>query len=139
MRRTDGESVRRDAWGHTLAREPGPTPGTPGPLVLRCLRQDGWYDLYAIGTEPRFPVDLTVTSHFTSTHLLSPFHGRMLVQRSTPGRRVVLHNLELTTPHTDLTSQKRRVRPGELPLLLASEFGVHLDAADAAALVARYA
>ncbi|MFE2151295.1 arylamine N-acetyltransferase [Streptomyces lavendulae] len=139
MRLKDGESVRRDAWVHTLAREPGPTPGTPGPLVLRCLRQGGWYDLYAIGTEPRFPVDLTVTSHFTSTHLLSPFHGRMLVQRSTPGRRVVLHNLELTTLHTDLTSEKRRVRPGGLPLLLASEFGVHLDAADAAALVARYA
>lgn len=138
MRLKDGESVRQEAWVHTLVREPGPTPGTPGPLVLRCLRQDGWHDLYAIGTEPRFPIDYTVTSHFTSTHPLSPFHARMLVQRSTPGHRIVLHNLELTTLRTDLTSEKRRVLPGELPLLLENEFGVHLDTADTAALVARY-
>ncbi|MEU7259721.1 arylamine N-acetyltransferase [Streptomyces rimosus] len=138
LRLRDGEILRQGGWTYTLAREEGPTPGTQGPLVLRRLRQDGWFDLYAIGTEPRFPIDFTVTSHFTSTHPLSPFHGTLLVQKSAADRRLVLHHTHLTTYLPDLSTDRRQVAAKELPVVLSEEFGVGLDAEDAAALVARY-
>ncbi|KOG51172.1 acetyltransferase [Streptomyces griseoflavus] len=124
----DGELMRQGGWTYTLAREEGPTPGTQGPLVLRRLRQDGWFDLYAIGTEPRFPIDFTVTSHFTSTHPLSPFHGTLLVQKSAADQRLVLHNTRLTTYLPDLSTDRRQVAAEELPALLSEEFGIELDA-----------
>ncbi|OKJ05622.1 arylamine N-acetyltransferase family protein [Kitasatospora sp. CB01950] len=138
IRLRDGEVARQSGWTYGLVREGGPTPGTTGPLVLSLLRPDGWFGLYAIGGEPRFPIDFTVTSHFTSTHPLSPFHGRLLVQKPAADRRLVLRDTELARLLPDFTEERRRVPAGELPGLLAEEFGIVLDAEDSAALVARY-
>ncbi|MGW2873940.1 arylamine N-acetyltransferase family protein [Kitasatospora sp. NPDC001225] len=138
LRLRDGEVVRQSGWTYGLRREEGPTPGAAGPLVLRRLRRDGWFDLYAIGTEPRFPVDFTVTSHFTSTHPRSPFRGKLLVQKPAAGQRLVLRDTELTRLLPDFTEESRRVSAGELPGLLSGEFGLALDAEDTAALVARH-
>ncbi|MET8539839.1 arylamine N-acetyltransferase [Kitasatospora sp. NPDC004799] len=138
IRLRDGEVARQSGWTYELVRQPGPTPGTAGPLLLRRWRTDGWFDLYAIGTEPRFPVDFTVTSHFTSTHPRSPFHDKLLVQRPAADQRLVLRDTELTRLLPDRPEERRRVPAGELPGLLDEEFGVALDAEDTAALVARY-
>ncbi|MEU5811353.1 arylamine N-acetyltransferase [Streptomyces sp. NPDC047718] len=138
LRLRDGEVVRQGGWTYGLVREEGPTAGMPGPLVLRRLRQHGWYDLYAIGTEPRFPIDYLMTSHFTYTHPRSPFQDTLLVQRPAADRRLVLHDTELTTLLPDFTAETRRVPAEELPTLLTEEFGIGIDADDATALVARY-
>ncbi|MFE7594836.1 arylamine N-acetyltransferase [Kitasatospora sp. NPDC057512] len=138
LRLRDGEIARQSGWTYGLVREEGPTPGAAGPLVLRRLRHGGWFDLYAIGTEPRFPVDFTVTSHFTSTHPRSPFHDKLLVQKPAADRRLVLRDTELTRLLPDLTEESRRVSAGELPGLLSGEFGLALDAEDTAVLVARH-
>ncbi len=138
IRLRDGETNRQSGWTYTLRREPGPTPRTPGPLVLRRWKHDGWFDLYAIGTEPRHPVDFTVTSHFTSTHPRSPFHNRLLVQQPAPDRRLLLHDTALTHLLPDLTEHTHHVPARHLPRLLREEFGIVLDSEDAAALVARY-
>ncbi|MFF2744203.1 arylamine N-acetyltransferase [Kitasatospora sp. NPDC058048] len=138
LRLRDGEIARQAGWTYGLVREAGPTPGAAGPLVLRRLRRDGWFDLYAIGTEPRFPVDLTVTSHYTSTHSLSPFHDKLLVQRPGADQRLALDNTELVRLVPDRTAERRRIPARELPGLLDEEFGVALDAEDTAALIARY-
>ncbi|MBD0711483.1 MULTISPECIES: arylamine N-acetyltransferase family protein [unclassified Streptomyces] len=138
IRLRDGEVARQSGWTYGLVREAGPTPGTAGPLVLRRLRRDGWFDLYAIGTEPRFPADLAVTSYFTSTHPLSPFHDTLLVQKPGADQRLVLRDTELTRLRPDHTEERRRVSAGELAGLLTDEFGLGLDAEDSAALVARY-
>ncbi|MEV7603196.1 arylamine N-acetyltransferase [Kitasatospora sp. NPDC089797] len=138
IRLRDGEIARQAGWTYGLLREQGPTPGTAGPLVLRRLTRDGWFDLYAIGTEPRFPADLTVTSHFTSTHPLSPFYDRLLVQKLAPDQRLVLRDLEFTRLLPDFTQYRYQVRARELPGLLDEEFALALDAEDATALVTRY-
>ncbi|MFJ4185111.1 arylamine N-acetyltransferase [Kitasatospora sp. NPDC089509] len=138
VRLRDGVVVRQAGWTYGLVREAGPTPGTAGPLVLRRLRGDGWFDLYAIGTEPRFPVDFAVTSHFTSTHPRSPFHQRLLVGRAAAGQRLLLHNTELTRTLPDFTEERRQVPAGELPALLEREFDIVLGAEDSAALIACY-
>ncbi|MFE4973108.1 arylamine N-acetyltransferase [Kitasatospora sp. NPDC056651] len=138
LRLRAGEVVRQSGWTYGLVREEGPTPGAAGPLVLRRLGRDGWFDLYAIGVEPRFPIDFTVTSHFTSTHALSPFHRRLLAQRPAADRRLALRDTELRRRLPDFTEEKRRVAAAELPGLLEEEFGVVLEAEDGAALVARY-
>ncbi|WP_316520733.1 arylamine N-acetyltransferase family protein [Kitasatospora brasiliensis] len=138
LRLLDGEIVRQSGWTYGLLREAGPTPGTAGPLVLRLRKRDGWFDLYAIGTDPRFPVDFTVTSHFTATHPRSPFHDRLLVGKPAADQRLVLRDRELVRLLPDGTEERRPVSAGELPGLLREEFGVELDAEDSAALVERY-
>ncbi|MEU8542144.1 arylamine N-acetyltransferase [Streptomyces sp. NPDC048717] len=138
IRLRDGETARQAGWTYTLVREEGPTRGTTGPLVLRLCRPDGWLALYAIGTEPRFPVDFAMTSYFTATHPRSPFHGRLLVQKPAADRRLLLRDTELVGYLPDGTEERRRVTGGELPVLLYEEFGLEPDAEDIAALVTRY-
>ncbi|MEU3075469.1 arylamine N-acetyltransferase family protein [Streptomyces laurentii] len=138
IRLRDGEVARQAGWTYGLVREAGPTPGTAGPLVLRMRMHDGWFALYAIGADPRFPVDFTVTSHFTSTHPLSPFHDRLLVQKPAAGRRLVLRDTELVGLLPDRPDERHEVSAKELPRLLSEEFGLVLDAEDIAALLRRY-
>ncbi|MEU3571503.1 arylamine N-acetyltransferase [Kitasatospora sp. NPDC036755] len=138
IRLRDGEVARQSGWTYGLVREEGPTPGAAGPLVLRRWRRDGWFDLYAIGSEPRFPVDFTVTSHYTSTHPLSPFHDRLLVQRPAADERLVLHDAELVRLLPDGTQERRRVEARDLPGLLTGTFGVVPSEEDLAVLVARH-
>ncbi|UZJ33938.1 arylamine N-acetyltransferase [Streptomyces endophytica] len=38
--------------------------------------RDDWFELYAFGTERRFPVDYAVFNHYISTHPRSPFTAR---------------------------------------------------------------
>ncbi|MFC5721595.1 arylamine N-acetyltransferase [Streptomyces gamaensis] len=138
LRLREGEVARQGSWTYGLVRGEAPTPGTAGPLVLRQLRADGWFDLYAMGTEPRFPVDFTMTNHFTSTHPRSPLNDKLLVQKTAPERRLTLYNTDLITVLPDFTVDKHQVTAEELPGLLVREFGVELSAEDADALVARY-
>ncbi|MCK7624226.1 arylamine N-acetyltransferase [Streptomyces sp. RS10V-4] len=130
----DGAEVRQGAWTFGLVREPG-----TGSWVLRSRHADGWFDLYAFGTEERFPVDYAVFNHYISTHPRSPFTRRIVVQKPGAALRRTLIGRDLTLTRPDWSQEVRRIAPEELPALLDTAFGITLTAADAAALVAHAA
>ncbi|MFH8589064.1 arylamine N-acetyltransferase family protein [Streptomyces celluloflavus] len=125
-----GTEARQGNWTFGLAYEQ-----ETGAWVLRSLHEDGWFDLYAFGTEPRFAADYTVFNHYISTHPRSPFTGRMVVQRPYPERRSALIGREFTRTRPDWSREVREVTPEEIPDLLETEFGIFLAARDAEALV----
>ncbi|MYT31854.1 MULTISPECIES: arylamine N-acetyltransferase [unclassified Streptomyces] len=129
----DGVEDRQGAWTFGLIREQ-----ETGAWVLRSLHEDGWFDLYAFGTEQRFPVDYTVFNHYISTHPRSPFTGRIVAQKPGSGLRRTLVGRELARTRPDWSRDVREVAPEEIPALLDAEFGITLSAADAEALVATY-
>ncbi|AOP50536.1 arylamine N-acetyltransferase family protein [Streptomyces lydicus] len=127
----DGVRARQGSWTFGLVRE-----DETGTWVLRTRHEDGWFDLYAFGTERRYPADYAVFNHYISTHPRSPFTGQTVVQRPLPDRRSTLVGREFTRTRPDWNREVREVAPEELPALLETEFGISLTAADAEALVA---
>ncbi|MFI0785127.1 arylamine N-acetyltransferase [Streptomyces lydicus] len=127
----DGVRARQGSWTFGLVRE-----DETGTWVLRTRHEDGWFDLYAFGTERRYPADYAVFNHYISTHPRSPFTGQTVVQRPLPDLRSTLVGREFTRTRPDWTREVREVAPEELPALLETEFGISLTAADAEALVA---
>ncbi|GAU68802.1 putative arylamine N-acetyltransferase [Streptomyces sp. NBRC 110611] len=133
----DGVEARQGAWTFGLVREEHQGFGEGDePWVLRTRHEDGWFDLYAFGTERRFPADYAVFNHYISTHPRSPFTGRIVVQRPLPELRSTLVGREFTRTRPDWSREVREVTPEELPALLETEFGLTLPAADAEALAA---
>ncbi|WP_411121478.1 arylamine N-acetyltransferase family protein [Streptomyces sp. x-19] len=129
----DGVEEAQGAWTFGLVHEK-----ESESWVLRSRHADGWFDLYAFGTEQRFPADYAVFNHYISTHPRSPFTGKIVVQKPDPELRRTLVGRELTLTRPDWSREVREVAPEELPGLLDSEFGITLSAADAEALVATY-
>ncbi|ARF56692.1 arylamine N-acetyltransferase family protein [Streptomyces gilvosporeus] len=127
----DGIEARQGGWTFALAREKDTRT-----WALRFRTATGWTDLYAFGTEQRYPVDYTVFNHYISTHPRSPFVRRLVVQRPLPGLRAALIGRQLTRTRPDWTTEVRDIPPQETPDVLASAFGITLSAPDAAALVA---
>ncbi|MFI0715464.1 arylamine N-acetyltransferase [Streptomyces inhibens] len=127
----DGVEARQGSWTFGLVHEE-----EAGAWVLRTRHEDGWFDLYAFGTDRRFPVDFTVFNHYISTHPRSPFTSRMVVQRPLPELRSTLVGREFTRTRPDWSREVREVAPEEMPGLLDTEFGITLSAADAESLVA---
>ncbi|MFK0293041.1 arylamine N-acetyltransferase [Streptomyces sp. NPDC090442] len=129
----DGVEERQGAWTFGLAYEK-----ETASWVLRSRHEDGWFDLYSFGTEPRFAVDYAVFNHYISTHPRSPFTGRIVVQKPGLAERRTLVGRELSRVGADWSREAREVAPEEIPGLLASDFGITLTPADAEALVATY-
>ncbi|PNE36183.1 arylamine N-acetyltransferase family protein [Streptomyces noursei] len=129
----DGVEERQGAWTFGVVHEK-----ETEAWVLRSRHADGWFDLYAFGTERCFPVDYTVFNHYISTHPRSPFTGRIVVQKPGPELRSTLVGRELVRTRPDWSREVREVAPEEIPGLLDTEFGITLSVADAEALVATY-
>ncbi|AKA05196.1 acetyltransferase [Streptomyces noursei ZPM] len=129
----DGVEEAQGAWAFGLVHEK-----ESEAWVLRSRHADGWFDLYAFGTEQRFPADYAVFNHYISTHPRSPFTGKIVVQKPDPELRRTLVGRELTLTRPDWSREVREVAPEEVPGLLDTEFGITLSAADAEALVATY-
>ncbi len=127
----DGTEVRQGGWTFALALEQD-----THTWALRSRTETGWMDLYAFGTEQRYPVDYTVFNHYISTHPRSPFVRRLVAQRPLPDLRTALIGRQLIHTRPDGTTEVRDIPPQETPQVLASEFGITLSAADADALVA---
>ncbi|MEU6312631.1 arylamine N-acetyltransferase [Streptomyces sp. NPDC047014] len=152
----DGEPWLCDAgFGHQGPREPVPlgSPGTEvqqgkwtyrireeadGVLVLCLLRGGVWRDLYAFSPQHYHPVDYVVLNHYSSSHPLSSFVGRVIVQRPGDDIRRALVGRELSLLHPDGRAEQRSVAPGELLDVLGQEFGLRLPERDAAELVGIY-
>ncbi|WP_030417087.1 arylamine N-acetyltransferase family protein [Streptomyces sp. NRRL S-1448] len=130
----DGVESHQGEWVFGLVHETE-TETAPETWVLRTRHADDWFDLYAFGTERRFPVDYAVFNHYISTHPRSPFTGQMVVQRPSRDLRRTLIGREYAVTRPDGTREAREVSPQELPDLLATEFGITLSAADAQAVV----
>ncbi|WP_030019266.1 arylamine N-acetyltransferase family protein [Streptomyces monomycini] len=127
----DGIEVRQGGWTFGLVRE-----GADGTWVLRSRHADGWFDLYAFGPEARHPADYGVFNYYISTHPRSPFTGRTVVQQPGPDLRRALIGTELTLTRPDWSREVRQVPAEEIPAVLETDFGLVLDARDAADLVA---
>ncbi|MEU9121262.1 arylamine N-acetyltransferase [Streptomyces sp. NPDC048506] len=130
----DGVEAQQGGWTFGLVHEEGGSGDAA--WVLRTRHEDGWFDVYAFGTERRFTADYAVFNHYISTHPRSPFTGQMVVQRPLPELRSTLIGRELTRTRPDSSREVREVAAEELPTLLDAEFGITLSAPDAEALVA---
>ncbi|SPE64504.1 Arylamine N-acetyltransferase [Streptomyces netropsis] len=128
----DGIRERQGDWTFGMERE------QKGVRVLRTLHPEGWFDLYAIGPEERFPVDYAVMNHYISTHPRSPFVSRPVVQQTESDHRRNLVGTVLTSTRADGSRDTCEVGVEELPDVLAREFRIELSAADAETLARVY-
>lgn len=128
----DGVRVRQGDWTFGIEVEQKDV------RVLRSLHKDGWFDLYAFGSEERFPVDYTVMNHYISTHPRSPFVSRVVVQRTHPTERRTLVGSVLSRVRADGSSDERELGIAELAHVLSGEFGITLDDADTETLARVY-
>ncbi|MEI5098082.1 arylamine N-acetyltransferase [Streptomyces sp. PmtG] len=125
----DGADVRQGEWRFRLKRE------ADGAMVLRTEHPDGWFDLYAYTRTPCLPVDYVVMNHFTSTHPVSPFVSRPVLQRAAAEERRRLTGAQLVVSGPEGTREERDVPVSELRDVLVREFGIELDAEEYADLV----
>ncbi|MFI6088900.1 arylamine N-acetyltransferase [Streptomyces sp. NPDC051218] len=129
-----GQDVRQGEWRFGIVQEAN------GARVLRTEHKDGWFDLYEYTLEERLPVDYVVMNHYTSTHPLSSFIRRPVIQRAAPQVRRTLVGEHLAVMRPDGTSDERGVTARELGDVLDREFGIELSADDLAELIrAHYA
>ncbi|MEU3742852.1 MULTISPECIES: arylamine N-acetyltransferase [unclassified Streptomyces] len=128
------QDARQGEWRFGIVQEAN------GARVLRTERAGGWFDLYEYTLEERLPVDYVVMNHYTSTHPMSSFIRRPVVQRAAPDVRRTLVGEHLTVTRPDGTSDERDVSARELGDVLDREFGIELSAEDRAELIrAHYA
>ncbi|WP_367045490.1 arylamine N-acetyltransferase [Streptomyces sp. Je 1-332] len=128
------QDVRQGEWRFGIVQEAN------GARVLRTEHADGWFDLYEYTLEERLPVDYVVMNHYTSTHPLSSFARRPVIQRAAPGVRRTLVGEHLTVTRPDGTSDERDLTARELGDVLDCQFGIGLSADDLAELIrAHYA
>ncbi|MGW7275128.1 arylamine N-acetyltransferase family protein [Streptomyces sp. NPDC054864] len=129
-----GQDVRQGEWRFGIVQEAN------GARVLRTEHQDGWFDLYEYTLEERLPVDYVVMNHYTSTHPMSSFIRRPVIQRAAPKVRRTLVGEHLAVMFPDGTADERGVTARELGDVLDREFGIELSADDLAELIrAHYA
>ncbi|MEV6753490.1 arylamine N-acetyltransferase [Streptomyces sp. NPDC051214] len=128
------QDVRQGEWRFGIVQEAN------GARVLRTEHADGWFDLYEYTLEERLTVDYVVMNHYTSTHPLSSFIRRPVIQRAAPEMRRTLVGERLAVTRPDGTSDERDVSAQELGDVLDREFGIELTADDRAGLIrAHYA
>ncbi|MWA14076.1 arylamine N-acetyltransferase family protein [Streptomyces sp. BA2] len=128
------QDVRQGEWRFGIVQE------SNGARVLRTEHKGGWFDLYEYTLEERLPVDYVVMNHYTSTHPMSSFIRRPVIQRAAPEARRTLVGEHLTVTRPDGTSDERDVSVEELGDVLDREFGIELSADDRAELIrAHYA
>ncbi|TDD81908.1 arylamine N-acetyltransferase family protein [Actinomadura rubrisoli] len=130
--------VDQDGWGFRL--QPGRTatawqPNTQG-WELHQRGPDGWIQRHTFALNETFHIDFEVGNYFVSTSPRSPFTTRPFVQKFRVGSLHVLDGTNLTVTRPDGSSEKRALAPEQVPDVLARDFGIELDDADARRLVA---
>jgi len=107
--------------------------------LLRSKDVTGWTDLYEFTLEPQRQIDYVVYNHYTSTHPRSPFVSQVVALRTEPEIQYALRSRQLTTKRPDATTTGRDIAVEELPGVLATTFGIHLDAKETTELLRRAA
>lgn len=137
LRWRDGEEVEQDGWGFRLRK--GRTVATWSPPTaeweLHQRGPDGWVQRHIFAMNETFRIDFDVFNHYVSTSPRSPFTMRPLTQRFSPDAHHVLDGTTLTTIRPDGSSETRALAPEDLPDVLASHFGIVLEAGDVPRLI----
>jgi len=123
-----------DGWHYRLVRRTAPWGSEL--WMLQEHRPDGWLDLHGFTLQPRYPIDYVVGNHYVSSHHRSPFVTRPFAQRLRGDSLHVLDGTTWTLRRADGSLEERSVEPADVPKTLGAEFGIVLDADDAARLVA---
>ncbi|MGW2022468.1 arylamine N-acetyltransferase family protein [Streptomyces decoyicus] len=127
----DGAAAVQDGWAYGLRQ------AEDGQWVLHTDRDaEGAFDLYSFTREPQHPVDYVVANHYITTHPRSPFTGQLIVQRSLPEERLLLRGTTLVRTSPGGKEWAGKVSAAEVPRLLAEDFAIELEEADADALSA---
>lgn len=97
-----------------------------GVIYHQVWFDDAWHDVCELTLEEMPEIDRVVGNWYTSTHPQSSFKHRLTAARALPeGRRVTLHNRELTLRARDGSADRRTLRaPDELLEALAEHFGL---------------
>ncbi|MFA1540533.1 arylamine N-acetyltransferase family protein [Actinomadura monticuli] len=138
LRLVDGEEVVQDGWGFRLQRGRTVTAWTP-PTTGWELHQtgaDGWLQRHTFTLDEAFRVDFDVLNYYVSTNPRSPFTTRPFTQRFSPDALRALDGTTLTVTRPDGSAESRELAPEELPETLERDFGIVLEAEDAARLIA---
>lgn len=91
---SDGVVVDQAGWPHRLTVR-------DGIWTLAKQTEHGWEPQHAFDESPARPIDYEVAHHYTSTHPLSPFTGRLVVMRLSEGLSRRLIDDTLTVEHAD--------------------------------------
>ncbi|WP_329377483.1 arylamine N-acetyltransferase [Streptomyces sp. NBC_01351] len=135
MELADGAEASLGDWGFRLNRTLTETGNLQ--YTMRSRGADGWFDLHAFTLDQRYAPDWMVANHFLSTHVRSPFAGRLLVQQMRDREHLALDGSSLTTTLPDGTATTTAFAPEEVPEVLREVFGMHLPHSDHAELIAR--
>ncbi|GAA3552688.1 arylamine N-acetyltransferase [Amycolatopsis ultiminotia] len=110
----DGAVVDQAGWPHRMAAR-------GDWWVLQKQTADGWDDLHEFLPQVHsLPIDYEVFHHYTSTHPRSPFTGRLVVMRLSPGRFRRMVGREYQESHPNGTTQTRTITPADLSETLES-------------------
>jgi N-hydroxyarylamine O-acetyltransferase len=108
---------------------------TDGGHDLQMRLPDRWATLYRFTLEPRHAADYEVANWFTATHPQSRFTNNLVASRAPPDRRVNLLNRRRTTYWRDGSQTEDELADAQaLRGVLAEDFGLQVDAEDAARL-----
>ncbi|MBW1595515.1 arylamine N-acetyltransferase [Streptomyces sp. JJ38] len=132
VRLREGVQTHQGDWTFSVAREDG------GVWVLRTLRPEGWFDLYAFTEQPAYPPDQFVANYYVSTHPDSVFTQRPIVQRPGAHQRTTFVGDRLRLAGPNGSFEDRAVSPDELGPLLEREFGIDLTEEELGMLRQRY-
>jgi N-hydroxyarylamine O-acetyltransferase len=97
--------------------------------ILQSLRDGTWIDLYGFGLEAQEQIDYEMANYYTSTHPSSRFVHTLTAQKTTPDRRTVLRNRELTVDAGAAGVKARELASDdELLGVLRDDFGLDFPA-----------
>ena len=98
-----------------------------GEVVVEAAVGGVWRALYQFGSDIQIDADYEMASWYMSTHVRSPFTGRLMAARALPGRRLALADRRFTVHTLDGASEKRElIDVAEIKQVLQHEFGIGL-------------
>jgi N-hydroxyarylamine O-acetyltransferase len=100
-----------------------------GELRLEVLIVGEWRPIYDAVPRPQHDADLAAANWFVSTWPASPFRHALIVSRTTPQARYVLHENRLTIRRPGRESERLRLSADEMTRLLGRDFGLAVEPA----------
>lgn len=118
----EAEEQHLGLWRYRLMRE-------GGLWLLQVWEGMQWTDVYIFSMEPQIAADYELGNHYTATHPDSRFTTTLVAVRTTPERRYLLRNLELSINEGQGAQISHRLRDeDELLDVLATTFGLRFPA-----------
>ena len=128
----DDARITEGGWTNRLHEVPA-----TGDWEVQRWTGESWLVMHRFTTNPAYPIDYRVGSHYVATHPRSPFVGTLRAQRIGAGFLHALDRALLSTARPDGSVEEHRLSAHEVTGALAERFGIVLDPDDAAALEAQ--